>query len=84
MRCRSCWPLRCSRRQARSPGSVREVRSSRTLTAGPPPGSAVTFETDMATLRMIDSGQWNAMTAMAQGRSDDPTPMTAHYPEGFA
>jgi hypothetical protein len=44
----------------------------------------VTFETDMATLRMIDSGQWNAMTAMAQGRADDPTPMTAHYPEGFA
>jgi mannose-6-phosphate isomerase-like protein (cupin superfamily) len=56
---------------------------SATLAPGLAPASAVTFETDMATLRRIDSGQWNAMTAMAQGRADDPTPMTAHYPEGF-
>jgi mannose-6-phosphate isomerase-like protein (cupin superfamily) len=54
-----------------------------TLAAGPATGKAVTFETDMATLRKIDSGQWNVMTAMAQGRSDDPTPMKAHFPEGF-
>jgi mannose-6-phosphate isomerase-like protein (cupin superfamily) len=54
------------------------------LAAGPAAGASIVFEMDMATLRKIDAGEWNAMTAMAQGRSDDPTPMTAHFPPGFS
>jgi mannose-6-phosphate isomerase-like protein (cupin superfamily) len=54
------------------------------LASGPGAGESIVFEMDMATLRKIDAGEWNAMTAMAQGRSDDPTPMTAHFPSGFS
>jgi mannose-6-phosphate isomerase-like protein (cupin superfamily) len=55
-----------------------------TLATGPAPEGSIVFETDMETLQKIDSGQWSAMTAMAQGRSGDPTPMTAHFPSGFS
>jgi mannose-6-phosphate isomerase-like protein (cupin superfamily) len=54
------------------------------LAAGPGADGSIVFEMDMATLRKIDSGEWNALTAMAQERSDDATPMTAHFPPGFS
>jgi mannose-6-phosphate isomerase-like protein (cupin superfamily) len=46
--------------------------------------NALVFEMDMATLLRIDSGQLNALTAMAQGHASDPTPLVAHHPPGFS
>jgi mannose-6-phosphate isomerase-like protein (cupin superfamily) len=54
------------------------------LAAGPAAQEAIVFEMDMATLRKIDAGEWNAMTAMAQGSAGDPAPLTAHFPAGFS
>jgi mannose-6-phosphate isomerase-like protein (cupin superfamily) len=44
---------------------------------------AIVFEMDMATLLRLDSGELNALTAMAQGHASDPTPLVAHHPPGF-
>jgi mannose-6-phosphate isomerase-like protein (cupin superfamily) len=41
------------------------------------------YQTDVETLRRIDSGDLSALTAMAQARSSDPTPMRPRMPEGF-
>jgi mannose-6-phosphate isomerase-like protein (cupin superfamily) len=57
---------------------------SAALAAGPGAGESIVFEMDMATLRKIDAGEWNAMTALAQERGDESTPMTAHFPAGFS
>ena len=41
------------------------------------------FEADIATLRRLDRGEWNAFTAMGQARGTDPIPLMPKTPEGF-
>jgi mannose-6-phosphate isomerase-like protein (cupin superfamily) len=41
------------------------------------------FETDMETLRRLDRGEWNALTAMGQARGSDPIPLMPKMPPGF-
>lgn len=53
------------------------------LHTGVPSTYALGFETDMETLRRLDRGEWNALTAMAQARGDDPIPLVPKFPEGF-
>lgn len=42
------------------------------------------FETDLDTLRRIDEGSLNALTAMGQARASDPAPMDVRVPDGFS
>ena len=42
------------------------------------------FETDSSTLRRIDSGSLNALTAMGQARSSDPIPLDVRVPDDFS
>jgi len=41
------------------------------------------FETDIDTLRRLDRGELNALTAMGQTRAGDPTPLVPRFPPGF-
>lgn len=41
------------------------------------------FATDMETLRRLDRGEWNALTAMGQARGTDPIPLVPRTPEEF-
>ena len=53
------------------------------LRSGLPPEPVVLYWLDLATLRKIDRGELNAMTAMAQARSSDPTPMGIEFMPGI-
>ncbi|MGD9142078.1 MAG: cupin domain-containing protein [bacterium] len=50
---------------------------------GIPSDYAFGFETDLQTLRRLDRGEWNALTAMGQARGSDPIPLVPRTPEGF-
>jgi mannose-6-phosphate isomerase-like protein (cupin superfamily) len=52
------------------------------LGAGVPP-TVISFETDIDFLRRLDRNEMSALTAMAQARSSDPTPLVAHFPAGW-
>ena len=41
------------------------------------------FETDLETLRRLDAGTLNALTAMGQARASDPIPMDVSMPDDF-
>jgi hypothetical protein len=43
----------------------------------------VVFETDIGFLRRLDRGEISALTAMAQARGGDPTPLVPRFPPGF-
>jgi len=53
------------------------------LGKGLPPNPAVFYTLDLATLRQIDSGTVNALTAMGRARASDPAPMDVEVMEGF-
>jgi len=53
------------------------------LVEGTPESYDFGFETDIATLRRLDRGEWNAFTAMGQARGTDPIPLVPKAPEGF-
>lgn len=53
------------------------------LREGPAAGALVVFETDGATLRRLDRGELNALTAMAQARSTDPIPLIPRFADDF-
>jgi len=42
------------------------------------------FETNLATLRKLDSGRLNALTAMGQARATDPIPLDIRLPDNFS
>ena len=67
-------------------GSVHTVRldaHSAALSVGEPSSYDWGFETDLATLQAIHSGQMNALTAMGQARSSDPIPLQPKLPDNF-
>lgn len=53
------------------------------LSAGLPAKASAVYTLDLATLRKIDSGELNALTAMGRARSSDPAPMDIEFMEGF-
>lgn len=53
------------------------------LDEGTPDDYDFGFETDIETLRRLDRGEWNALTAMGQARGPDPIPLIPKMPEGF-
>lgn len=53
------------------------------LNRGPAGSYTVGFQTDIETLRKIDRGEWNALTAMGQARSSDPIPLVPKFPDKF-
>lgn len=53
------------------------------LKPGLPPDPGPYFELDLATLRRLDRGELNALTAMGQARGNDPTPMVFRVMPGF-
>lgn len=50
---------------------------------GAPKIPAFAYKTDAATLQAIATGRMNGLTAMAQARDTDPTPMTLEMLNGF-
>ena len=60
-------------------GKTAEVELRRGLPASP----SVLYTLDLATLRKIDSGEMNALTAMGKARASDPTPMDIELMPGF-
>lgn len=61
-------------------GSAGDVR----VTAGRPPAPTFYFTVDRETLRRIDAGQMNALTAMGKARESDAAPMDIATMDGFA
>jgi len=53
------------------------------LGKGLPPNPAVFYTLDLTTLRQIDSGAVNALTAMGRARASDPAPMDIGLMDGF-
>ena len=53
------------------------------LRPGLPPQPAAVYATDLETLRKIDRGDLNALTAMGRARSSDPAPMDVTFTAGF-
>ncbi len=53
------------------------------LLEGTPASYTFGFETDIETLRRLDRGEWNALTAMGQARGTDPIPLVPKTPQGF-
>jgi len=53
------------------------------LSGGLPTKASAVYTLDFATLRKIDSGEINALTAMGRARSSDPAPMDVEFMEGF-
>jgi mannose-6-phosphate isomerase-like protein (cupin superfamily) len=54
-----------------------------TLRAGLPETPGAYFTLDLPTLRRLDDGTWNALTAMGRSRADDPVPMDISVTAGF-
>lgn len=53
------------------------------LRPGPPPEPAMAYRLSIETLRAIDLGEVNALTAMAAAHPDDPRPMSLTPMDGF-
>ena len=53
------------------------------LEKGLPPSPAAFYTLDLATLRQIDGGTVNALTAMGRARASDPAPMDIGLMDGF-
>jgi len=53
------------------------------LHKGLPPTPSFTYKLDLATLRKIDNGEINALTAMGRARMSDPAPMDIEFMPGF-
>lgn len=53
------------------------------LVQGHSHAAAFGFETDLAFLRRLDRGELSALTAMAQARASDPTPLVPVLPPDF-
>lgn len=53
------------------------------LRQGLPSASSVLYVLDLNTLRTIDRGEMNALTAMGKARASDPAPMDIEFMEGF-
>ncbi len=58
--------------------------SGGSFSVGEPPRFDWGFETDQMTLRRIDDGSLNALTAMGQARSSDPIPLDVRVPDDFS
>jgi hypothetical protein len=54
-----------------------------TLRPGLPDEPCAYFTLDLPTLRKIDAGAWNALTAMGRSRATDPAPMDIGVTDGF-
>jgi mannose-6-phosphate isomerase-like protein (cupin superfamily) len=55
-----------------------------TLHKGLPEAPCAFYTMDLETLRKVDRGTWNALTAMGRSRATDPAPMDIGVTEGFA
>jgi hypothetical protein len=65
-------------------GKNEEARTSQVeLQRGLPSNPSVIYTLDLATLRKIDSGDINALTAMGKARGSDPSPMEIEFMPGF-
>ena len=53
------------------------------LREGLPSNPSAIYTLDLATLRRIDSGEINALTAMGRARASDPAPMDIEFMAGF-
>jgi mannose-6-phosphate isomerase-like protein (cupin superfamily) len=53
------------------------------LRTGLPEEPCAFYTMDLPTLRKIDQGTWNALTAMGRSRATDPAPMDIGVTEGF-
>ncbi len=53
------------------------------LHKGRPSTPSFIYTLDLTTLRQIDSGEINALTAMGRARASDPTPMDVEFMPGF-
>lgn len=53
------------------------------LRAGLPSAPSVLYTLDLTTLKMLDRGEVNALTAMGRARDSDPAPMDIELMEGF-
>ena len=53
------------------------------LRPGLPSNPAPFYTLDLVTLRKIDAGEVNALTAMGRARASDPAPMDIEFMEGF-
>ena len=53
------------------------------LRKGRPASPSVLYTLDLATLRKIDNGEMNALTAMGKARASDPVPMDIDIMPGF-
>jgi mannose-6-phosphate isomerase-like protein (cupin superfamily) len=53
------------------------------LQSGLPSSPAAIYTLDLATLRKIDRGEINALTAMGRARASDPAPMDIEFISGF-
>jgi hypothetical protein len=53
------------------------------LGRGLPAGPSAFYVLDLATLRKIDAGELNALTAMGRARASDPAPMDIGFMDGF-
>jgi mannose-6-phosphate isomerase-like protein (cupin superfamily) len=54
------------------------------LRPGFPKEPCAFYTLDLVTLRKIDQGTWNALTAMGRARANDPAPMDIGVTEGFS
>ena len=65
-------------------GKKEEAGSSQVeLNKGLPSNPSVIYTLDLTTLRKIDSGDINALTAMGKARGSDPSPMDIEFMPGF-
>lgn len=64
--------------------TIRLSDSGGTLVNGEPSQFDWGFETDLETLRRIDDGSLNALTAMGQARASDPIPLDIRVPDDFS
>lgn len=64
--------------------SIRLDQDGATLIIGPPETFDWGFETDITTLQKLDSGVFNALTAMGQASADDPIPLRLRLPDSFS
>lgn len=71
------WHVVVGGRREGAGGSIVELRR------GLPPSPAAVYTLDLATLRKIDRGELNALTAMGRAHAGDPAPMDIEFSSGF-
>ena len=64
-------------------GKKEDGRYQVELSGGLPAKASAVYTLDLGTLRKIDGGEINALTAMGRARSSDPAPMDIEFMEGF-